>query len=156
MKVELNVRGICRLRPGVAHLSENIKVVSIVDQFLEHARIFHFANGGEEEVYLASADWMTRNLDKRIELMFPVEKAEHKTKVLYSLRAMFRDTTKARSLSADGTYRRLQPAPGEPAFRVQQHLQEEAGRLAWLRRFRHPLKLCPPPCSPGRSRLRQL
>jgi polyphosphate kinase len=136
VSIRLNVRGICALRPGLPDVSANVEVVSIVDRFLEHSRIYYFLNGGEEEVYLASADWMTRNLDKRIELMFPVEKAEHKTKVLYSLRAMFRDTTKARSLCADGTYRRLEPAPGEPAFRVQQHLQEEAGRLASLARER--------------------
>ena len=79
---------------------------------------------------------MTRNLDKRVELMFPVEDAEHKAKVLYALRAMFRDTTKARWLGSDGVYRRREPAPGEPAFRVQQHLQEEAGRLAVLARER--------------------
>jgi polyphosphate kinase len=87
-------------------------------------------------VYLASADWMTRNLDKRVELMFPVENVEHKAKVLYTLRAMFRDTMKARWLGADGLYRRREPLPGEPAFRVQQHLQEEAGRLASLARER--------------------
>ena len=73
VRVRLNVRGICVLRPGVKGLSENIEVVSIVGRFLEHARIFHFQNGGEDEVYLASADWMPRNLDRRIELMAPVE-----------------------------------------------------------------------------------
>ena len=78
VKIELNVRGICRLRPGVPRLSENIRVVSIVDQFLEHSRIFYFANGGEEEVYLSSADWMPRNLDRRLELLFPVEDAAQK------------------------------------------------------------------------------
>jgi polyphosphate kinase len=134
--IRLNVRGICALRPSLPDVSANIEVVSVVDRFLEHARIYYFLNGGEEEVYLASADWMTRNLDKRIELMFPVEKVEHKAKVLYTLRAMFRDTTKARSLGADGIYRRREPPPGEPAFRVQQHLQEEAGRLASLARER--------------------
>ena len=71
VKVRLNVRGICALRPGVQSVSTNIEVVSIVDRYLEHSRIYYFLNGGEEEVYLASADWMTRNLDKRVELMFP-------------------------------------------------------------------------------------
>jgi polyphosphate kinase len=70
------VRGICALRPGIPGVSTNIEVVSIVDRFLEHSRIFYFLNGGDEEVYLASADWMSRNLDKRIELMFPAEDAD--------------------------------------------------------------------------------
>jgi polyphosphate kinase len=130
--IRLNVRGICALRPGVPRVSENIEVVSIVDRFLEHSRIYYFLNGGDEDVYLASADWMTRNLDKRIELMFPVEIAEHKAKVLYALRAMFRDTAKARWLAADGVYQRRGPASGDPQFRAQAHLQEEARRLASL------------------------
>jgi polyphosphate kinase len=136
VSIRLNVRGICALRPGLPDVSSNIEVISIVDRFLEHSRIYYFLNGGEEEVYLASADWMTRNLDKRIELMFPVEDVDHKAKVLYTLRAMLRDTVKARWLGADGMYRRREPPPGEPAFRVQQHLQEETGRLASLARER--------------------
>jgi polyphosphate kinase len=136
VRVRLNVRGICALRPGLPTLSANIEVVSIVDRYLEHSRIYYFLNGGEEEVYLASADWMTRNLDKRIELMFPVENAEHKAKVLYTLRAMFRDNVKSRWLGADGEYRRRPLAPGETPFRVQAHLQEEARRLAALARDR--------------------
>ena len=72
VRIRLNVRGICCLRPGVKGVSETIEVVSIVDRFLEHSRIFHFRNGGDEEVYLSSADWMPRNLDRRIELLFPV------------------------------------------------------------------------------------
>jgi len=133
--IQLNVRGICALRPGVAGLSENIEVVSIVDRFLEHSRIYYFLNGGDEEVYLASADWMTRNLDKRVELMFPVEDAAPRAKVMYTLRAMFRDNVKARRLGADGVYRRRERAD-EPPFRVQLHLQEEARRHAALARER--------------------
>ena len=136
VKIRLNVRGICELRPGVPDLSANIDVVSIVDRYLEHARIYYFANGGEDEVYLASADWMTRNLDKRVELMFPVEHPEHKARVIYTLRAMFRDTVKSRWLDADGVYRRRPLAKGESPFRVQEHLQEEARRLASLARDR--------------------
>ena len=71
VKVLLNVRGICCLRPGIAGVSENIEVRSIIDRFLEHARVFYFRNGGHEEVYLSSADWMRRNLSKRLELLFP-------------------------------------------------------------------------------------
>jgi polyphosphate kinase len=132
--VRLNVRGICALRPGVTGHSETIEVVSIVDRFLEHSRIYWFLNGGEEETYLASADWMTRNFDKRIELLFPVERPEHKAKVLHALRAMFKDNVKARQLDADGTYHRRVPSAGEPPYRVQQVLQEEAQRSAALAR----------------------
>ncbi len=134
VRIQLNVRGICALRPGVPGASERIEVVSIVDRFLEHSRIYCFLNGGEEEVYLASADWMTRNLDKRLELMWPIEGAAHKARVLAALRAMFRDTTKAWSLGPDGAYQRRQAAPGEAPFRVQQFFQEESRRSASLAR----------------------
>ncbi len=135
VSVRLNVRGICVLRPGLP-VSANIEVVSVVDRYLEHSRIYYFLNGGDDELYLASADWMTRNLDKRIELMFPVEHEGHKAKVLYSLRAMFRDTVRARWLGSDGSYRRRKGAPGEPPFRVQEHLYEETRRLATLAKER--------------------
>jgi polyphosphate kinase len=128
VRIRLNVRGICALKPGVPDLSQTIEVVSIVDRFLEHSRIYHFLNGGDEEVYLASADWMTRNLDRRVELMFPIDDAAHKAGVMFALRAMFRDNVKARVLGSDGTYSRLTPAPGEPAVRVQALLHEEARR----------------------------
>jgi polyphosphate kinase len=134
--IRLNVRGACALRPGVRGVSTGIEVVSIVDRFLEHSRVYYFLNGGEEEVYLASADWMTRNLDRRIELMFPLESADQKMKVLSALRAMFRDTVKARWLDEDGVYRRGLPIEGEPPLRVQSHLQHEARRLAALARDR--------------------
>jgi polyphosphate kinase len=132
--IRLNVRGICALRPGLPGHSDTIEVVSVVDRFLEHSRIFWFLNGGEEEVYLASADWMTRNFDKRIELLFPIERVEHKAKVMQALRAMFRDNVKARQLNADGTYSRRVPSAGETPFRVQQALQDDAKRAAALAR----------------------
>ena len=132
--IRLNVRGICALRPGVPGHSPTIEVVSIVDRFLEHSRVYWFLNGGEEETYLASADWMTRNFDTRIELLFPVQRQEHKAKVAYALRAMFKDNCNAYLLGADGTYRRRTPAKGEPPFRVQQVLQDEARRTAALAR----------------------
>ena len=136
VRIRLNVRGICMLTPGVQGLSERIDVVSIVDRFLEHSRIFYFLNGGDEEVYLSSADWMTRNLDRRIELMFPVEAAENRARVVHALRMMFRDTVKARWLLPDGTYERRGPTGSEPPFRVQQHLLIEARRTAALARER--------------------
>ncbi len=136
VSVRLNVRGICALRPGVPSVSDNIEVVSIVDRFLEHSRIYCFLNGGDEDIYLASADWMTRNLDKRVELMFPIEDPDHKGSVLYALRSMFRDTEKAQWLGPDGIYRPLPVDPEERPFRVQRHLHDEAQRIAALARDR--------------------
>ena len=134
VRILLNVRGICALRPGVPGTSERIEVVSVVDRFLEHSRIYYFMNGGDEEVYVASADWMTRNLDRRLELMWPVDGAAHKARVIAVLRAMFRDTAKSWRLLPDGTYQRQAPADGESPFRVQQVLQDEARRVASLAR----------------------
>jgi polyphosphate kinase len=128
VKIRLNVRGTCCLRPGLKGTSETIEVVSIVDRFLEHARVFYFRNGGDEEIYLASADWMPRNLDRRIELMFPIESKELQQKVMTALDSMFLDTVKSRWLQSDGNYRRRKPAKGEEPFRVQLHLYRETQR----------------------------
>jgi polyphosphate kinase len=128
VKVRLNVRGICCLRPGIKGTSETIEVVSIVDRFLEHARIFHFRNGGEEEFYLSSADWMPRNLDRRVELLFPVEAPECREEVRTTLDAMFADNVKARRLQPDGSYKRRRPAKGEEPYRVQLALYQETRR----------------------------
>jgi polyphosphate kinase len=129
VKVRLNVRGICSLRPGVKGVSENVEVVSIVDRFLEHSRVYYFRNGGDEEVYLSTADWMPRNLDRRIELLFPVT-PECRKKVLEVLDFMFMDNVKARRLMPDGTYRRKRPARGEEPFRAQVRLYEQTRRAA--------------------------
>jgi polyphosphate kinase len=128
VKIQLNVRGTCCLRPGLKGTSDGIEVVSIVDRFLEHSRIFHFSNGGEEEVYLSSADWMPRNLDRRIELLFPVLSAECRQKALAALDAAFADNVKARRLQPDGSYKRKRPARGEEPFRSQLELAREAKR----------------------------
>jgi polyphosphate kinase len=128
VRIRLNVRGICALRPGVSGHSANIEVVSVVDRFLEHSRVYHFLNGGNDEIYLSSADWMTRNLDKRIELMFPVSEPAHKGRILHALRSMFRDNVKSRWLEADGSYRRRPVPKGELPYRVQEDLQAEARR----------------------------
>jgi polyphosphate kinase len=104
VKVLLNVRGICCLRPGVFGVSENIEVRSIIDRFLEHARLFYFRNGGHEEVYLSSADWMTRNLVKRLEILFPVDDANLRRRLIEILNTCFADNVKARRLLSDGTY----------------------------------------------------
>jgi polyphosphate kinase len=141
VRIRLNVRGICCLRPGVKGVSERIDVVSIIDRFLEHARIFHFLNGGDEEVFLSSADWMSRNLDRRIELFFPVEDPDARRKVLALLDAAFQDNAKGRWLQPDGSYRRRRPAKGEELLRSQLYLQRSAQQAA--ERTRAPLTLEP-------------
>ena len=126
VKVSLLVRGICCLRPGVKGLSENITVRSIVDKFLEHPRIFHYRNGGTEEVYASSADWMERNMDKRIELLFPILDPECRGQALRHLDAGFADNTSAWVSNGEGRYRRLSPRKGEAPFRSQEALYREA------------------------------
>jgi polyphosphate kinase len=130
VRIRLAVRGICCLRPGLKGVSDSIEVVSVVDRFLEHSRVFHFKNGGDEEVYLSSADWMPRNLDRRIELLFPLESKEGREKALLALDAIFQDNVKARRLSPDGSYRRRRPARGEEPYRSQIELHREAKRAA--------------------------
>jgi polyphosphate kinase len=107
VRCELIVRGICCLRPGIKRLSENITVRSIVGRFLEHARAFYFANGGRPELYLSSADWMPRNLDRRVELLFPIDEPGHRETVLAILRLQLADNTKARALGPDGAWARV-------------------------------------------------
>ena len=137
MRVQLNVRGICVLGPGVKGLSENIEVVSIVGRFLEHARIFHFRNGGEEEVYLASADWMPRNLDRRVELMAPVEAQDGRRRLLHTLDVLFGDNMKGRRLASDGTWRVPARPAAEPRVR-RPGRTAQSGRRAGARRAAAP------------------
>jgi polyphosphate kinase len=111
--------------PGV---SETVEVRSIVDRYLEHARIFYFRNGGHEEVYLSSADWMSRNLDKRLELLFPVSDPLLRERLIGVLNTYFADNVKARELLADGTYRPVR-ARGK-RLRAQEAFQEEAEAAA--------------------------
>jgi polyphosphate kinase len=120
VKVDLIVRGICMLRPGVPGLSENIRVRSVVGRFLEHSRVLYFANGGSEELYIGSADWMSRNLKHRIEVMAPVnDPAAKKFLKEVLLDAYWRDNTKARSLDAEGNYNVIPSNPGQ-AFNSQE------------------------------------
>lgn len=107
VRIRLNIRGICCLRPGVAGKSDQVQVVSIVDRFLEHARILYFYHGGDERTFISSADWMPRNLDRRVELLVPIEDRECKQRLIEILEAYFLDREKARQLSSDGSYRRL-------------------------------------------------
>jgi polyphosphate kinase len=121
VEIDLIVRGMCGLRPGIRGVSDRIRVCSIVGRFLEHSRIFYFANGGQEEIYLASADWMPRNLYERVETMFPVKDAMLRERVRQEiLDAYLADTVKSRVLRRDGSYvpawrasgKRNPPAPG--------------------------------------------
>ncbi len=104
VKVMLNIRGICCLRPGIPHVSKNIIATSIIGRYLEHSRIYYFYHGGEEKLFIASADWMPRNLDRRIELLVPIEDLACHAKLLNILKLRFKDTAKSRKLLGDGTY----------------------------------------------------
>jgi polyphosphate kinase len=128
VRIELNVRGICVLRPGVRGLSENITVTSVVGRYLEHARAFVFHNGGDDEVYLSSADWMPRNLDRRVELMFPVQAAHGRRKVLEALDALLRDNVKGRRLGPNGEWKVPSRRRGIEPFVAQAFLYEQAVR----------------------------
>ncbi|MBR1451108.1 MAG: polyphosphate kinase 1, partial [Lachnospiraceae bacterium] len=108
VKIELIVRGICCLKPGIKGVSENITVRSIVGDFLEHSRIFYFENAGNSEVYCGSSDWMPRNLLKRVEIMFPILDERLKERVIYILETLLADTVKARIEKPDGTYERIE------------------------------------------------
>ncbi|MFN5731310.1 MAG: polyphosphate kinase 1 [Planctomyces sp.] len=113
VEIDLNIRGICCLKPGVPGRSENIRIVSIIDRFLEHARILYFHHGGDEHVFISSADWMPRNLDRRVELLIPILDENCKKRAIAILRSCLRDNVKGRLLTADGSYRA--PAGQEPA-----------------------------------------
>lgn len=104
VQIYLLIRGICCLRVGIPGVSENIHVRSIVGNFLEHSRIFYFHNNGSDEIYMGSADWMPRNLDRRVEIVFPVEDEQIKNEIKHVLDLEFRDNVKAHILQPDGTY----------------------------------------------------
>lgn len=126
VRIDLNIRGICCLRPAMAGLSDNIRVVSIIDQFLEHARIVHAHHDGEDQILISSADWMPRNLDRRVELLVPVVDPICRARVLEMLNAGLRDTAHAEQLLADLSYKAVQPEDGEPEFDSQEFLTERA------------------------------
>jgi len=125
VKIELIVRGICCLKVGIPDVSENISVRSIVGTFLEHSRIFYFENGGNSEVYCSSADWMPRNLERRVEIMFPVEDPRLKEKVMHILEVQLRDTVKAHLLQPDGSYEKVDRR-GKETFNSQEAFCMEA------------------------------
>lgn len=130
VKIRLNIRGLCCLKPGKRKEAKNIRVVSIIDRYLEHARIFSFHHGGQPLVYIASADWMTRNLDKRVELMIPIEDKNCRKRLIQILEAAFKDNTNAHEILSDGSSRRLTRAKGKKRFRLQAKLQQDAQQAA--------------------------
>jgi polyphosphate kinase len=130
VKVLLNVRGICCLRPGLKGVSERIRVISIIDRYLEHARIFWFRQGGQPQVFIASADFMTRNLSKRVELLTPVEDPPARHRLEQILRTVFADNTQARVLGSDGVYVPAKFERGGKPLRSQQFFASEAAKRA--------------------------
>jgi len=120
VKLDLLVRGICCLRPGVPGVSDNVRVTSILGRFLEHSRIYYFRNGGKEEIYCGSADLMPRNLNRRVEVLFPVSDDRLVRRIKDQVLGIYlSDNVKARRMHSDGTYTRVSPAPNEPAISAQ-------------------------------------
>ena len=131
VQIDLVVRGICALRPGIPGVSDRIRVVSIVDRFLEHARIWHFEAGGKREMFLASADWMQRNFVRRVEIAFPVEDPAIRERIFDEILTIsLADNVKARILRADGSHERATPAPGAPLVRSQERFMALARRAS--------------------------
>ena len=134
VQIDLIVRGICSLRPGIPGLSERIKVISIVDRFLEHSRIWYFEAGGKREIYLSSADWMQRNFVRRVEIAFPVEDPAVKERIVDELLGTaLGDNIKARILRPDGQYERVAPGShgtGTAPLRSQERFMALARRTA--------------------------
>jgi polyphosphate kinase len=129
VKVDLIVRGICSLKPGIKGLSENIRVISILGRFLEHSRVYYFHNDGNEEIYLGSADLMPRNLNQRVEIIFPVEDQVLVRQIKKNILDLYlQDNVKARVMKSDGTYVRLKPSSSRNAKNAQQIFIERASR----------------------------
>jgi polyphosphate kinase len=131
VEIDLIIRGICTLRPGVEGMSENIRVRSIVGQLLEHSRVYYFENGGHCELYIGSSDWMPRNLDRRVEVLTPIadDKMKWFLKEQY-LESYLRDTEKASELQPDGSYKRPDVSDGEP-FNAQLSFQKHSNVLSF-------------------------
>lgn len=129
VEIDLIVRGICCLKPGVPGVSETIRVRSIIGRFLEHSRIYCFGNGGNPLYYLSSADWMPRNLDRRVETLFPVEQTDLTARLKQILHIQLRDTVKARQMQPDGSYKRIDRR-GKPYVNTQEFLHQIASQTA--------------------------
>ena len=122
--IDLIVRGLCSLRPGIPGLSENIHVRSIIGRFLEHSRVYYFRNDGKEEYYCSSADWMDRNLLQRVETCFPIEGAMRESVIEHGLKPYLSDNAQAWEMDAQGAYHRAKPRVGEPRKAAQWELLE--------------------------------
>jgi polyphosphate kinase len=133
VEIKLNVRGICCLKPGDPKHSKNIEVISVIDRFLEHARIFHFLQGGDSEVYISSADWMTRNLEKRVELMIPIAEPTLKRRLIRILETYFKDETQASRILANGSSTRITKPTRGKGLRAQEHVYQQAKKAAKAR-----------------------
>jgi polyphosphate kinase len=159
VKIDIVCRGICALRPGIQGLSETMRVVSIVDRFLEHSRVYYFANGGDPQVYIGSADWMDRNLSRRVEVVFPIDPPELKQRLINEVLAItLADNTKARELLPDGSYRRIVLENGQPPVRSQERFLELAAQSARRRLTEMPSGLVPlveKPATPAERRVRK-
>ena len=117
--ITLLIRGICCLRPGLPEISETVEVRALIDRFLEHGRVFQFANGGKEDLYIASADWMPRNFRRRVELMLPIDDPGVRARIGEILQVQISDNVKSWILQSDGTYLRAVPKTGQPLVRAQ-------------------------------------
>ncbi len=122
VRVDLVIRGVCALRPGLPGVSENIRVRSLVGRFLEHSRVFYFENGGQPEMYCASADWMERNFFRRVEVAFPIQRDTHRERILRDLDFCLRDNAQAWTLNSSGAYERTVPPSGERSVSAQSEL----------------------------------
>jgi polyphosphate kinase len=155
VRIDLICRGVCALRPGLPGVSEHIRVTSIVDRFLEHSRVFYFHNAGDPQVYIGSADWMDRNLNRRVEVVFPIEQPDLKQRLIREVLATsLADNLKARELLPDGSYRRLKPEAGQPRVRSQERFLELAARRFSEVPVAVPFVEAPAP-APRRQRRRQ-
>ncbi|BCX50219.1 RNA degradosome polyphosphate kinase [Haloferula helveola] len=143
VEVKLNIRGICCLKTGTSKRAKNIEVVSVIDRYLEHARIFYFHQGGDPLIFTSSADWMGRNLDRRVELMVPIEDSRARKRLLKILETFFRDNTQASRILPDGTSERIQPGKGEKAFRAQEDFYRRARRTAKAREHERAMRFDP-------------
>jgi polyphosphate kinase len=127
VRIDLIIRGVCAVRPAIAGISDNIRVVSIVGRFLEHSRAYWFENDGSPELYLSSADWMERNFFRRVEIAFPVLHKDHRKRILKDLETYLSDNANAWELQADGTYTRLSANQSPPVDAQALLLERYAG-----------------------------
>ena len=130
VSIDLIVRGVCALRPGIPGVSENIRVRSLVGRFLEHSRVFHFENGGSPQMYGASADWMERNFFRRVEVAFPIRREEHRARILHDLETYLKDDTQSWELGRDGLYTKIEPSKEAPIGAQAQLLAKYAAGTA--------------------------